>query len=222
MDIQSVLNSNFEHNLNGNLDFVTILLRLTLSAFFGYYISKVSQLFSLHKKSDPSILQAQFLLTFTSTATILVVGQNIAYAIGLFGALSFIRFRTILREPRDTVLFFFSATAGIALGAGQILLTSISSFFLTFILYILKKHINTNSHYFYLKLYILENKDFPKIFSYFQAHGTKFEIYSLTYHKKSLVLRIYLGFDEILFSVEELKIEFPDIIRGYSIHEDNE
>jgi hypothetical protein len=222
MDIQSVLNSSFEHNLKENLDFITILLRLTLSAFFGYYISKVSQLFSLQKKSEPSILQAQFLLTFTSTATILVVGQNIAYAIGLFGALSFIRFRTILREPRDTVLFFFSATAGIALGAGQILLTSISSIFLTFILYILKKHINTNSHYYYLKFYVLENTDFPKIFSYFQAHGIKVEIYSLTHHKKSCVLRIYLSFDEILFSVEELKIEFPDIIRGYSIHEDKE
>jgi hypothetical protein len=222
MDIQSVLNSSFEHNLKENLDFVTILLRLTLSAFFGYYISKVSQIFSLQKKSEPSILQAQFLLTFTSTATILVVGQNIAYAIGLFGALSFIRFRTILREPRDTVLFFFSATAGIALGAGQILLTSISSFFLTLILYILKKHISTNSQYYYLKLHLLENTDFPKIFTYFQARGIKLEVVSFIYHKKSLVLRIYLGFDEILFSVEELKIEFPDRIRGYSIHEDKE
>jgi len=50
-------------------------------------------------------------------AVMLVVGDSIARAFGLVGALAIIRFRTVVRDARDTTFIFLALTTGIAVGA---------------------------------------------------------------------------------------------------------
>jgi uncharacterized membrane protein YhiD involved in acid resistance len=50
----------------------------------------------------------------------LAIGNSLARGVGIFGALSLIRFRTNLRDPLDMIFIFASFAAGIAAGAGNI------------------------------------------------------------------------------------------------------
>lgn len=57
------------------------------------------------------------MISMVVTSVMLVVGDSIARAFGLVGALAIIRFRTVLRDTRDTVFIFLALTIGIAVGA---------------------------------------------------------------------------------------------------------
>jgi uncharacterized membrane protein YhiD involved in acid resistance len=48
---------------------------------------------------------------------VLAIGDNIARGIGLVGALTVIRFRSTLRDPRDLIFVFAALAAGVAAGA---------------------------------------------------------------------------------------------------------
>lgn len=50
-----------------------------------------------------------------------VIGDNVARAFSLVGALSIVRFRTSVRDTKDTAFVIFAVVVGMALGAGQAL-----------------------------------------------------------------------------------------------------
>src|SRR5210317_716893 len=49
----------------------------------------------------------------------LSLGDSLARGIGVLGALSLIRFRTVVRDPRDMMFLFAALGLGIACGAGM-------------------------------------------------------------------------------------------------------
>lgn len=58
------------------------------------------------------------MLTLITSIVILVIGNNLARAFGLVGAMSIIRFRTAVRDVQDIVFIFFALTIGMASGVG--------------------------------------------------------------------------------------------------------
>lgn len=60
--------------------------------------------------------QSIIVLSLLVAFLMLVIGNSVATAFGLFGALSLIRFRTPIKDARDTVYLFFSVAVGIAAG----------------------------------------------------------------------------------------------------------
>lgn len=63
-----------------------------------------------------SFVQALVLLAMIVTLVMLAVGDSVARAFGLFGALALIRFRTPIKDTRDTVFLFQSVAIGVAVG----------------------------------------------------------------------------------------------------------
>jgi uncharacterized membrane protein YhiD involved in acid resistance len=61
----------------------------------------------------------------------MVIGSNLARAFALVGALTIVRFRTVVKDTRDTAFIFFSLTEGIASGTGNWLLAAISTVFIS-------------------------------------------------------------------------------------------
>ena len=49
-----------------------------------------------------------------------VVGNNVARAFSLVGALSIVRFRTVVEDTRDTAFVIFAVAVGMAIGAGYL------------------------------------------------------------------------------------------------------
>lgn len=52
------------------------------------------------------------------TLVVLPISSNIALSLGMVGALSIIRFRTAIKDPKDIVFTFWSIAVGIICGAG--------------------------------------------------------------------------------------------------------
>jgi hypothetical protein len=69
---------------------------------------------------------------------IIVIGSNIARAFSLAGALSIIRFRSAIRDPRDVAYVFFSMGVGLACGAGLFTAAIILSVLLSLIIVLLE------------------------------------------------------------------------------------
>jgi hypothetical protein len=57
-------------------------------------------------------------LTMITAIVIMVIGNNLARAFGLVGAMSIVRFRTAVKDPQDLVFIFFSLAVGLAAGVG--------------------------------------------------------------------------------------------------------
>jgi len=72
---------------------------------------------------------------------LLVIGNNLATAFGLVGAMSIIRFRTAVRDVQDIVFIFFSLGIGMASGVGLYMVAVIGTVFICLVLLLLS---NTN------------------------------------------------------------------------------
>lgn len=110
-----------------DLTLETVLLRLAVAAviagfiFLSYRISHEGSIYS--KKFNVSLAA----LTMITTTVMIVIGNNIAMSLGMVGALSIVRFRTAIKDSRDTVYIFWTIVAGICCGAGDYMTASIGS-----------------------------------------------------------------------------------------------
>ena len=50
---------------------------------------------------------------------IMIIGNNLARAFALVGALSIIRFRTVIKDTKDIAYIFWSLAAGMGAGTGS-------------------------------------------------------------------------------------------------------
>lgn len=105
----------------------TILLNICAAAvlgffiFISYFISHRGTIYS--KKFNASLV----MLTVLTGTVMTVIGNNIALSLGMVGALSIVRFRTAIKDSRDTVYIFWSIIVGICCGVGDFLVASIGS-----------------------------------------------------------------------------------------------
>jgi hypothetical protein len=67
-----------------------------------------------------NFVQSQVLLSMVVCLIMSVVGDSLARAFGLGAALAMVRFRTPVKDARDTVFLFLSVAAGMSAGAGQL------------------------------------------------------------------------------------------------------
>jgi hypothetical protein len=74
-----------------------------------------------------SFVQSLVLLPLIVTIVMLAVGDSLARAFGLFGALALIRFRTPIKDSRDTVFLFLAMAVGITVGVQQVLLSIVGT-----------------------------------------------------------------------------------------------
>lgn len=68
-----------------------------------------------------SVAQSLIVLALVVCFVMLVVGNDLARAFGMFGALALIRFRTPVKDSWDTVFLFLSVAIGIACGTQNLM-----------------------------------------------------------------------------------------------------
>jgi hypothetical protein len=69
----------------------------------------------------PSFISTLVLLAVLIAVVTQVIGSNVARAFSLVGALSIVRFRTVVEDTRDTAFVIFAVVVGMAVGAEQLL-----------------------------------------------------------------------------------------------------
>jgi len=113
-----------------------IIAALVVSFALGLFIFFVyTKTFKgvMHSSSFGISLIAMDLIT---TLIILAVSSNLIASLGMVGALSIVRFRTVVKEPLDLVYMFWAITAGIIVGVGLIPLAVIGSVIIGIILFV--------------------------------------------------------------------------------------
>lgn len=75
-------------------------------------------------------------MNMITALVILTVSTNLIVSLGMVGALSIVRFRTVVKEPLDLVYLFWSITAGIIVGAGLIPMAIIGSIVIGLMLFL--------------------------------------------------------------------------------------
>lgn len=111
----------------GDLTWEVILLNLAMSAvlglviFLSYLYTHAGTVYS--RKFNVSLV----MLTVLTTTVMTVIGNNLALSLGMVGALSIVRFRTAIKDSRDTAYIFWTIIVGICCGAGDYLVAAIGS-----------------------------------------------------------------------------------------------
>lgn len=106
------------------LEVMVISLILSMVIFLTYKITFSGVMYN--RKFNISLV----MLTLVTTMVMFVIGSDIALSLGMVGALSIVRFRTAIKDPRDTAYIFWSIAVGLSVGTGNYLVSSIGSVFL--------------------------------------------------------------------------------------------
>lgn len=100
----------------------TMAVRLVLAAVFGAAVALVYRMSHGGKSRDAWTLTVTLVLLCILLAMVsMVIGESIARAFGLVGALSIVRFRTVVEDTRDTAFVIFAVIVGMAVGTGLVL-----------------------------------------------------------------------------------------------------
>ena len=128
----------------GQLTIDVIALRMfvaTVLACFIYLSYMISHEGSIYSKKFNVSLMA---LTTITTAVMIVIGNNVALSLGMVGALSIVRFRTAIKDSRDTIYIFWAIVVGICCGAGDFMVAGGSSAFTFLLLLVFGRIKNTD------------------------------------------------------------------------------
>jgi hypothetical protein len=96
----------------------TVIGNLIVSFICGIVISLVYRFVYKGPSYSVTFVNSLVFLSMITSVVILVIGNNLATAFGLVGAMSIIRFRTAVRDVQDIVFIFFSLVVGMAAGVG--------------------------------------------------------------------------------------------------------
>jgi uncharacterized membrane protein YhiD involved in acid resistance len=100
------------------LSVYTVLTNLAVSLACGIVIALVYRYIYKGPSYSSTYVNSLVLLALITTVVIMVIGNNLARAFGLVGAMSIIRFRTAVRDVQDIVYIFFALAVGMASGVG--------------------------------------------------------------------------------------------------------
>ena len=127
-----------ENLLNENLSFGSVFLGLTISLLLSSIISLIYKAVNDDQQDNHIVMQSLILLSVTIAGAMMVIGNNLARAFGLVGAVSIIRFRTAVKNSRDMAFVFISIVIGMASGLGSYLVVAIFTALISVVLLFMK------------------------------------------------------------------------------------
>lgn len=131
---------------SGALSLKTILIGFGVSfivgmiIFISYRFSHSAAVYS--KKFNVSLV----MITLVTTLVMTVIGDNVALSLGMVGALSIVRFRTAIKDSRDTAYIFWCVAAGISCGVQDYMVAGVGSGVI-FLVMLLIGNTNNNDRY---------------------------------------------------------------------------
>jgi hypothetical protein len=179
---------------NGSTPIVPLdlALRLCLALCFGTVVAALYRATRTERipSSFPSTL---VLLTILIAMVTQVIGDSVARAFSLVGALSIVRFRTIVRDTEDTAYVIFAVVTGMALGANRlwvacigIVVIGVAAFLLK---YFSKKPPTESTHTLTVRVGIGHDVN-AVVEETFSTYATAWRIQSLSTSKQGLAVDV--------------------------------
>lgn len=118
----------------------TVALILGMVIYISYKFSHSGAIYSA--RFNVSLL----MLTMVTTLIMNVIGNNIALSLGMVGALSIVRFRTAVKDPRDTAYIFWCIAVGISCGVSYYVMAAIGTGMI-FLMMLIMGAVKSNDRY---------------------------------------------------------------------------
>jgi len=93
-----------------------LIFNLLIAFISGLIISVVYRLAGKGPNYSINYLNSLIILSMITCIIIMIIGNNLARAFGLVGAMSIIRFRTAVKDIIDIIFIFFALAVGMAAG----------------------------------------------------------------------------------------------------------
>lgn len=121
-------------SLEENIDFLSsvygpadIILNLFVACILGLLISLIYKNTHRGLSYSQSFMLTTVFVTVIVAMVMMVIGNSLARAFALVGALSIIRFRTVIKDTKDTAYIFLALAAGMAAGTSSYVLAFIGT-----------------------------------------------------------------------------------------------
>ena len=115
---------------SSNLTPLNIVFILILALAGGMLIYTVYKVTCTDRPYNAGFNNGNILLTLITTVIMLMISSNIVISLGMVGALSIVRFRTAVKDSRDTIFLFWSIVLGLCIGSQNYPLAFISVLFI--------------------------------------------------------------------------------------------
>lgn len=99
---------------------VEVGTRLLIALVLGRVVAYVYEWTRTANERTPSFPATLVLLTVLISMVTQVIGDSVARAFSLVGALSIVRFRTVVRDTEDTAFVIFAVITGMAIGGSDL------------------------------------------------------------------------------------------------------
>lgn len=139
-----------ENNANVSTTEIVISMAITvLLSLFVYWVYKKTYSGVMYSKNFNVTIM---LVSLVTSMVIMVIGSNLALSLGMVGALSIIRFRTAVKDPKDIGFLFWGVSVGLATGTGIYIIGIVGSLFIAFVLFLIDRGMyNDNSYLLIIK-----------------------------------------------------------------------
>ena len=115
-----------------------VLLRFLIAAFLAMLLAFRWRRGVPITRRNPYVAQTQILLAVVAAAMMMIVGDSAARAFGIFAAASLVRFRTNIRDPKETTVLLICLGVGLACGVGRLDMALILTVFVLLVLLVLE------------------------------------------------------------------------------------
>jgi len=112
---------NIFDNISLDLQFISwsdVVINILIAFVLGLLVSWVYRRTHRGFSYSVSFVHTLMILSMVTALVMMVIGNSIARAFSLVGALSIIRFRTPVKDTKDTAFVFFALAIGMAAGTG--------------------------------------------------------------------------------------------------------
>ena len=155
-----------------------VLFRFLIAAFLAMLLAfRWRRGFKITQR-NPYVAQTQILLAVVAAAMMMIVGDSAARAFGIFAAASLVRFRTNIRDPKETTVLLICLGVGLACGVGRLDMALILTVFVLLVLLVLESFESTQV--FRTMEVCIETRNLDQTHAVlkkvFEKHGCGFEL----------------------------------------------
>lgn len=139
----------FRYLLDGTSAYTleTIAFNMAVTTLLGLFIFFIYKLTFRGVVYSLSFNVSIVAIAMTTAMVIMLINSNLAISLGMVGALSIVRFRSAIKEPRDLAFLFWSICTGLSAGTGAFLIAIVGSIFIAALFFLFSKAVHTDCCY---------------------------------------------------------------------------
>lgn len=139
INFSDIFKNDFLDNFNNAISKTNVVITLGMALVFALVVFYVYKLTCDNVVNSKKFNITMSLMTIVTTAVVMSMQANVVVSLGMVGALSIVRFRTAIKEPKDLLFLFWSISNGIIIGAGVYFVVFILAIILTIGLLLFEK-----------------------------------------------------------------------------------